>query len=152
MKPNKLEFQSANGVNINLEALYQIAPSCFTEVKDEKTGELRHVVNFTTLRQLLGDDAVEDAPEAYQFTWPGKQEARREAARPTNKTLRPVMEDSVDWDTTENVYIEGDNLQVLKLLQKSYLGKIKMIYIDPPYNTGKNLIYKNDFSIDENDS
>ena len=151
MKPNKLELQSANGVNINLEALYQIAPSCFTEVKDEKTGELRHVVNFTTLRQLLGDDAVEDAPEAYQFTWPGKQEARREAARPTNKTLRPVMEDSVDWDTTENVYIEGDNLQVLKLLQKSYLGKIKMIYIDPPYNTGKNLIYKNDFSIDENE-
>lgn len=138
-------------MNINLEALYQIAPSCFTEVKDEKTGELRHVVNFTTLRQLLGDDAVEDAPEAYQFTWPGKQEARREAARPTNKTLRPVMEDSVDWDTTENVYIEGDNLQVLKLLQKSYLGKIKMIYIDPPYNTGKNLIYKNDFSIDENE-
>lgn len=103
MKPDKLELQSINGANINLEALYRIAPSCFTEVKDEQTGELRHVVNFKTLRQLLGDDAVEDSEEMYQFTWPGKQEARREAARSTTKTLRPVPEDSVDWDTTQNL-------------------------------------------------
>ena len=146
MKPNKLELSSVDGTKLNLEALYQIAPSCFTEVKDEKTGELRHVVNFTTLRQLLGDDAVEDAEEMYQFTWPGKQEARREAARPTTKTLRPVVEDSVDWDHTQNLYIEGDNLEVLKLLQKSYMGKVKMIYIDPPYNTGNDFVYHDDFA------
>lgn len=146
MKPNKIEMSSVDGTRLNLEALYQIAPSCFTEVKDEKTGELRHVVNFKTLRQLLGDDAVEDAEEMYQFTWPGKQEARREAARPTTKTLRPVVEDSVDWDNTQNLYIEGDNLEVLKLLQKSYMGKVKMIYIDPPYNTGNDFVYDDDFA------
>ena len=145
MTPNHLELKSADGTKLNLEALYQIAPSCFTEVKDEKTGELRHVVNFTTLRQLLGDDAVEDANEMYQFTWPGKQEARREAARPISDTLHPCPEESVDWDTTQNLYIEGDNLAVLKLLQKGYMGKVKMIYIDPPYNTGNDFIYHDDF-------
>lgn len=151
MKPNKLELSSVNGIQLNLEALYQIAPSCFTEVKDDKTGELRHVVNFKTLRQLLGDNAVEDADEMYQFTWPGKQEARREAARPTTKTLRPVVEDSVDWDNTQNLYIEGDNLEVLKLLQKSYMGKVKMIYIDPPYNTGNDFVYDDDFAASQDD-
>lgn len=145
--PNKLELKSVDGFNMNLEALYEIAPSCFTEVKDENTGALKHVVNFTTLRQLLGDSVVEDVPEAYQFTWPGKQEARREAARPINKTLRPIKEDSVNWDTTQNLYIEGDNLEVLKLLQKSYLGKVKMIYIDPPYNTGNDFVYNDDFAV-----
>ena len=151
MKPNKLELSSVDGTQLNLEALYQIAPSCFTEVKDDKTGELRHVVNFKTLRQLLGDNAVEDADEMYQFTWPGKQEARREAARPTTKTLRPVVEDSVDWDNTQNLYIEGDNLEVLKLLQKSYMGKVKMIYIDPPYNTGNDFVYDDDFARSQNE-
>ena len=151
MKPNKLELSSADGTQLNLEALYQIAPSCFTEVKDDKTGELRHVVNFKTLRQLLGDDAVEDADEMYQFTWPGKQEARREAARSTTKTLRPVIEDSVDWDNTQNLYIEGDNLEVLKLLQKSYMGKVKMIYIDPPYNTGNDFVYDDDFAVSQHE-
>lgn len=151
MKPNKLDLSSVNGTQLNLEALYQIAPSCFTEVKDDKAGELRHVVNFKTLRQLLGDNAVEDADEMYQFTWPGKQEARREAARPTTKTLRPVVEDSVDWDNTQNLYIEGDNLEVLKLLQKSYMGKVKMIYIDPPYNTGNDFVYDDDFAVSQND-
>ena len=151
MKPNKLELSSVDGTQLNLEALYQIAPSCFTEVKDDKTGELRHVVNFKTLRQLLGDNAVEDADEMYQFTWPGKQEARREAARPTTKTLRPVVEDSVDWDYTQNLYIEGDNLEVLKLLQKSYMGKVKMIYIDPPYNTGNDFVYDDDFARSQNE-
>ena len=151
MKPNKLELSSVDGTQLNLEALYQIAPSCFTEVKDDKTGELRHVVNFKTLRQLLGDNAVEDADEMYQFTWPGKQEARREAARPITKTLRPVVEDSVDWEHTQNLYIEGDNLEVLKLLQKSYMGKVKMIYIDPPYNTGNDFVYDDDFAVSQDD-
>ena len=98
------------------------------------------------MRQLLGDDAVEDAPEAYEFNWVGKQAARAEVLRPINKTLRPVKEDSVDWDHTQNLYIEGDNLEVLKLLQKSYLGKVKMIYIDPPYNTGNDFVYHDDFA------
>ena len=111
-----------------------------------KRGGVKRVVNFDILRQLLGDDAVEDAPEAYEFNWVGKQAARAEVLRPINKTLRPVKEDSVDWDTTQNLYIEGDNLEVLKLLQKSYLGKVKMIYIDPPYNTGNDFVYHDDFA------
>ena len=98
------------------------------------------------LRQLLGDNAVENAPEAYEFNWVGKQAARAEVLRPTKKTLRPVKEDSVDWDNTQNLYIEGDNLEVLKLLQKSYLGKVKMIYIDPPYNTGNDFVYHDHFA------
>lgn len=145
-KPNRLESQSADGVQINLDALYQIAPSCFTEALDAKTGEVKRKVDFNTLRQLLGDNAVEDAPEAYMFNWVGKQAARAEVLRPTKKTLRPVKEDSVDWDNTQNLYIEGDNLEVLKLLQKSYLGKVKMIYIDPPYNTGNDFIYHDNFA------
>ena len=151
MKPEHLKLESTSGAQINMEALYQICPSCFTETKDEKTGELRRTVNFTTLRQLLGDDTVEDAPEAYEFNWVGKQEARCEVARPINKTLRPVKEDSVDWDNTENLYIEGDNLEALKLLQKSYLGKVKMIYIDPPYNTGNDFVYDDDFATTQRD-
>ena len=103
--PERLSLQSADGVQLNLDALYQIAPSCFTEVADPKTGGVKRVVNFDILRQLLGDDAVEDAPEAYEFNWVGKQAARAEVLRPINKTLRPVKEDSVDWDTTQNLYI-----------------------------------------------
>ena len=114
-------------------------------IKEIKWG-VRRAVNFDILRQLLGDNAVEDAPEAYEFNWVGKQAARAEVLRPTKKTLRPVKEDSVDWDNTQNLYIEGDNLEVLKLLQKSYLGKVKMIYIDPPYNTGKDFVYHDDSS------
>ena len=144
--PERLEMQSADGAQLNLDALYQIAPSCFTEAADPKTGKIKRMVNFDTLRQLLGDDAVEDATEAYEFNWVGKQAARAEVLRPIRKTLRPVKEDSVDWDTTHNLYIEGDNLEVLKLLQKSYLGKVKMIYIDPPYNTGNDFIYHDDSS------
>lgn len=144
--PERLEMQSADGAQLNLDALYQIAPSCFTEAADPKTGKIKRMVNFDTLRQLLGDDAVEDAPEAYEFNWVGKQAARAEVLRPINKTLRPVKEDSMDWDTTQNLYIEGDNLEVLKLLQKSYLGKVKMIYIDPPYNTGNDFVYHDDFA------
>lgn len=145
-RPERLDLQSADGAQLNLDALYQIAPSCFTEAKDPKTGKIKRVVNFDVLRQLLGDDAIEDAPEAYEFNWVGKQEARAEVLRPINKTLRPIKEDSVDWDNTQNLYIEGDNLEVLKLLQKSYLGKVKMIYIDPPYNTGNDFVYHDDSS------
>ena len=146
MKPIRLETTSVDGTKINLEALYQIAPSCFTEEKDEATGEIKRVVNFETLRQLLGGDAVDGDEEMYQFTWPGKRAARYEAAEPIDDTLRPVPADSVDWDTTENLYIEGDNLRVLKLLQRGYMGKVKMIYIDPPYNTGNDFVYHDDFA------
>ena len=110
-------------------------------------GGVKRVINFDVLRQLLGDNAVEDAPEAYEFNWVGKQAARAEVLKPIKKTLRPVKEDSVDWDNTQNLYIEGDNLEVLKLLQKSYLGKVKMIYIDPPYNTGNDFVYHDDFAM-----
>ena len=145
-RPERLDLQSADGAQLNLDALYQIAPSCFTEATDPKTRKIKRVVNFDVLRQLLGDDTVEDATEAYEFNWVGKQEARAEVLRPINKTLRPVKKDSVDWDNTQNLYIEGDNLEVLKLLQKSYLGKVKMIYIDPPYNTGNDFVYHDDSS------
>lgn len=145
--PKRMEMQSADGAQLNLNALYQIAPSCFTEVADPDTGGVKRVVNFDVLRQLLGDNAVEDAPEAYEFNWVGKQAARAEVLKPIKKTLRPVKEDSVDWDNTQNIYIEGDNLEVLKLLQKSYLGKVKMIYIDPPYNTGNDFVYHDDFAM-----
>ncbi|MCR5043637.1 MAG: site-specific DNA-methyltransferase [Bacteroidaceae bacterium] len=139
-----IDMQTPNGAELNLDALYKIAPSCFTEAKGED-GEVRRVVNWDKLRLLLGDNAVEDAPEVYDFTWVGKRAALREAAAPINKTLRPCPEESVDWDKTQNLYIEGDNLEVLKLLQNSYMGKVKMIYIDPPYNTGNDFVYQDDF-------
>lgn len=138
-------MQTPDGNQLNLDALYKICPSCFTESKD-KEGNLKRVVDWAKLRALLGDNAVEDAPEVYDFTWVGKRAAQREAARPINKTLRPCPEESVDWDTTKNLYIEGDNLEVLKLLQNSYMGKVKMIYIDPPYNTGNDFVYHDDFA------
>lgn len=140
-----IEMQTPNGTELNLDALYQIAPSCFTEAKGDD-GEVRHVVDFNKLRLLLGDNAVEDTPEVYDFTWVGKRAALQEAVAPINKTLRPCPEESVDWDKTQNLYIEGDNLEVLKLLQNSYMGKVKMIYIDPPYNTGNDFVYHDDFT------
>ncbi len=146
-----LDQASVSQTKLTIDALARIAPSCITEVRDSKTGSIKHAVDFHVLRQLLGDNAVEDAPEAYEFTWVGKQEARREAAKSINKTLRPVPEDSVDWDNTQNIYIEGDNLEALKLLQKSYLGKVKMIYIDPPYNTGSDFVYHDDFKVGQNE-
>lgn len=143
---DRLDMTSANGARLNIEALYRIAPSVFTEARDPKTGKVCRKVDFEALRRLLGDDVVDGDGECYRFTWVGKNEAKAEAARPTDKTLRPVPEDSVDWDNTKNIYIEGDNLEVLKLLQRSYLGKVKMIYIDPPYNTGNDFVYDDDFS------
>ena len=145
-RPRRLERHSADAARINLDALYRIAPSCFTESHDPVTGMLRRAVDFDILRQLLGDAAVDTAAEAYRFGWVGKREARAEVLRPTDKTLRPDKEESVDWDTTRNLYIEGDNLEVLKLLQKPYLGKVKMIYIDPPYNTGNDFVYHDRFA------
>lgn len=142
--PDHIAMETNNGSQLNLDALYKIAPSCFTEAKNEK-GNVRKVVDFTKLRLLLGDNTVEDAPEVYDFTWVGKRAALQEAAAPIRKTLRPCKEESVDWDTTQNLYIEGDNLEVLKLLQNSYMGKVKMIYIDPPYNTGNDFVYHDDF-------
>ena len=151
MELERMTLTSASGSKLNLDALYQIMPSCFTEVRDDKTGKISHKINFTTLRELLGDNAYEGADEEYGFSWVGKNAARREAASSINKTLRPCPEESVDWDSTENLYIEGDNLEVLKLLQKSYLGKIKMIYIDPPYNTGNDFVYRDDFAMSADD-
>lgn len=146
-KLTHIEKETPNGSQLNLGALYKIAPSCFTEAKGDD-GEIHHVVDFNKLRLLLGDNAVEDAPEVYDFTWVGKRAALKEAAEPIRKTLRPCPEESVDWDTTQNLYIEGDNLEVLKLLQNSYMGKVKMIYIDPPYNTGNDFVYHDDFDKD----
>ena len=146
MKPKHIDMQTPNGAQLNLDALYQIAPSCFTEAKGDD-GELHRVVDFNKLRLLLGDQTVEDAPEVYDFTWVGKRAALQEAAAPINKTLRPYPKESVDWENTQNLYIEGDNLEVLKLLQNSYMGKVKMIYIDPPYNTGNDFVYMDSRSL-----
>lgn len=137
---------SATHSEFTLEALRQIAPSAFTEVRGAD-GELTQKVDFKVLRELLGDAIADADEERFGFQWVGKQEAKRAAAEPTRRTLRPVVDDSVDWDTTENLYIEGDNLEVLKLLQRAYLGKVKMIYIDPPYNTGKDFVYSDDFAM-----
>lgn len=150
MNMEHLDMQTPDGNKLNLDALYKICPSCFTEAADEK-GKLRRVVDWTKLRALLGGDVVEDAPEAYDFTWVGKRAAQREAAAPIKKTLRPCPEESVDWENTQNLYIEGDNLEVLKLLQNSYMGKVKMIYIDPPYNTGNDFVYHDDRKLSEGD-
>ena len=146
MEPKKQTMTSASHSKFTLDALYAIAPSCFTEVKGDD-GQLTRKVDFDALRELLGVAIADADTETYGFQWVGKQEAKRTAAAPTHNTLRPVMADSVNWDTTENLYIEGDNLEVLKLLQRAYLGKVKMIYIDPPYNTGKDFVYNDDFAM-----
>lgn len=139
-----LKQETVSGAQLNLDALYQVCPQCFTESKDPKTGEIKHTVDFEKLRLLLGDNVAE-GDERYDFTWVGKRAALQEAAKPIRKTLRPYPEESVDWENTKNLYIEGDNLEVLKLLQNSYMGKVKMIYIDPPYNTGNDFVYQDDF-------
>ena len=149
---NKLRMESPDMTAQNIDRIAALFPNCITEMLDEEhsTPEkkvYKRAVNFELLKQMLSPDVV-DGDEAYEFTWVGKKAAIVEANKPIRKTLRPCVVESKDWDTTENLYIEGDNLEVLKLLQESYLGKVKMIYIDPPYNTGKNYIYRNDFSID----
>lgn len=142
MNSDKLDLKSPDLVNENFEKLAELFPNCVTEGPDGKA------IDFDLLKQELNHAVVEGNKERYRLEWPGKREAIVTANLPTTKTLRPVREDSVDFDNTENIYIEGDNLEVLKLLQESYLGKIKMIYIDPPYNTGKDFVYKDNFSKD----
>ena len=146
---NKLRMESPDMTAQNIDRIAALFPNCITEMLDEEhsTPEkkvYKRAVNFELLKQMLSPDVV-DGDEAYEFTWVGKKAAIVEANKPIRKTLRPCVAESKDWDTTENLYIEGDNLEVLKLLQESYLGKVKMIYIDPPYNTGNDFIYADDF-------
>lgn len=146
---NHMKFESPDMTAQNIDRIAALFPNCITEMLDEEhsTPEkkvYKRAVNFELLKQMLSPDVV-DGDEAYEFTWVGKKAAIVEANKPIRKTLRPCKEESKDWDTTENLYIEGDNLEVLKLLQESYLGKVKMIYIDPPYNTGNDFIYADDF-------
>jgi len=140
---DKMKFESPDMTAQNIDRIATLFPNCVTEMPDEN-GKIKRAVNFELLKQMLSPDVV-DGDEAYEFTWVGKKAAIVEANKPIRKTLRPCKEESKDWDTTENLYIEGDNLEVLKLLQESYLGKVKMIYIDPPYNTGNDFIYADDF-------
>ena len=142
---DKLKMESVDLTAQNIEKIGALFPNCITETADEN-GKLKKAINFDMLKQMLSDEVVE-GDEAYEFTWVGKKEAIVEANKPIRKTLRPCKEESVNWDSTENLYIEGDNLEVLKLLQESYLGKVKMIYIDPPYNTGNDFIYNDDFKM-----
>ena len=146
---DKMKFESPDMTAQNIDRIAALFPNCITEMLDEEHSTLekkvyKRAVNFEMLKQMLSPDVV-DGDEAYEFTWVGKKAAIVEANKPIRKTLRPCVGESVDWDTTENLYIEGDNLEVLKLLQESYLGKVKMIYIDPPYNTGNDFIYADDF-------
>ena len=138
-------MESVDMTEKNIEKIESLFPNCITETRDED-GRLKKSINFEVLKQMLSDEIV-DGDEAYEFTWVGKKAAIVEANKPIRKTLRPCIEESIDWDKTENLYIEGDNLEVLKLLQESYLGKVDVIYIDPPYNTGNDFIYNDDFKL-----
>jgi len=141
-----MKMESVNLTSQNIERIQSLFPNCISETIDG-SGVSRKVVNFELLKQMLSEDILE-GDEAYEFTWVGKKASIVEANKPIRKTLRPCVEESVDWDNTENLYIEGDNLDVLKLMQESYLGKIKMIYIDPPYNTGHDFVYPDSFIMD----
>lgn len=148
----KPKFETPDLTLENIEKIAALFPNCITEMLDEERSTpekkvYKRAVNFELLKQMLSPDVV-DGDEAYEFTWVGKKAAIVEANKPIRKTLRPCVAESKDWDTTENLYIEGDNLEVLKLLQESYLGKVKMIYIDPPYNTGNDFIYADDFKME----
>lgn len=140
----KLKMHSPNLTESNIAKLRDLFPSCVTEAKDEQ-GRIRYAVDFDQLRQVFGDDIIEGQQERYQLDWPGKREALIAANAPSTRTLRPSREESVSFETTKNLFIEGDNLEALKLLQETYLGKVKLIYIDPPYNTGKDFIYRDNF-------
>ena len=142
----KLRMQSSNGVEDNIMKIAQLFPDCVTETVDERTGQLKHLIDFEKLKQNLSDSIMSERAERYQFTWPDKSKAILLANSPVNATLRPCREESVDFDNTQNLYIEGDNLDVLKCLKETYLHKVKMIYIDPPYNTGNDFVYEDDFA------
>ncbi len=143
---DKLKMQSANGVQDNILKIAQLFPNCVTETSDENTGRPMKKLDFEKLKQELSDVLISDREERYQFTWPDKRKAILAANAPVNATLRPCREESVNFDTTQNLYIEGDNLDVLKCLKETYLHKVKMIYIDPPYNTGNDFVYEDDFA------
>lgn len=145
----KLNQETVDFTESNIDKIASLFPNAITETKDTD-GRLKRAVNFEQLKQLLSDEVVE-GDENYEFTWVGKKQSIIEGNRPIRKTLRPCKEESKDWETTENLYIEGDNLDVLKLLQNSYLNKVKMIYIDPPYNTGNDFVYRDNFKIDKED-
>lgn len=145
----KMRMESLDMTACNIEKIGALFPNCITETVDAN-GKPKKAINFEILKQMLSSDVLEGS-EAYEFTWVGKKAAMVEANKPIRKTLRPCKEESVNWDTTENLYIEGDNLEVLKLLQESYLGKVKMIYIDPPYNTGHDFVYPDSFIMDNED-
>ena len=145
----KLTQETVNFTEKNIDRIAALFPSAITETKDAD-GKLKRAVNFDQLKQLLSDEVV-DGDECYEFTWVGKKQSIIEGNRPIRKTLRPSKEESKNWETTENLYIEGDNLDVLKLLQNSYLNKVKMIYIDPPYNTGNDFIYRDNFKVSKED-
>ena len=142
---DKLKMQTVNKADENFKKLAAMFPNAVTETIDEN-GEVVRAIDKDVLMQEISCKVVEGNEERYQFTWPDKKKSVLLANAPINKTLRPCREESVDFDNTENLYIEGDNFEVLKLLQETYLGKIKMIYIDPPYNTGKDFIYNDKFN------
>lgn len=143
---DKLRIQSSNGVEDNITKIAQLFPDCVTETVDERSGQPKHLIDFEKLKQNLSDSVMSERAERYQFTWPDKSKAILLANSPINATLRPCREDSIDFDNTQNLYIEGDNLDVLKCLKETYLHKVKMIYIDPPYNTGNDFVYEDDFA------
>lgn len=142
---DKLKMESQNIVGSNINKIAQLFPNCVTERKG-KDGKTELAIDFEKLQAELSDDIIGEGEERYQFTWPDKRAANRLANTPTTMTLRPCREDSVDFDNTQNIYIEGDNLDALKVLRETYLGKVKMIYIDPPYNTGNDFVYNDDFA------
>ena len=141
----KMKMHSPNLTQDNIARIREMFPGCVTEAQGED-GNLRLAVDFDQLRQELSESIVEGPQERYNLNWPGKREALLTANAPIARTLRPCREESVDFDTTKNLFIEGDNLEALKLLQETYLSKVKMIYIDPPYNTGKDFIYRDNFA------
>ena len=143
---DKLEMKTAGLSQENIQKIRELFPNAVTEVK--KDGKIQLAVDFDVLRQDLSDSLIDVGQERYQMTWPGKRESVVLANSSTTDTLLPCREESVDFDHTQNLYIEGDNLTVLKLLRETYLGKVKMIYIDPPYNTGNDFIYKDDFAVE----
>ena len=145
----KMKLHSPDLTQANIEKIRALFPDCVTEAQDEETGALRLAVDFDQLRQELSDHIVEGPQERYQLDWPGKRKARGEAKKRITTTLRPYRGESVNFDDTKNLFIEGDNLDTLKLLQKAYLGKVKLIYIDPPYNTGQDFIYTDKFTLDK---
>ena len=136
---NKLDMESVNIINGNIEKIGNLFPNVIVESENGKA------IDFDLLKQELSDEIVDESKEKYQLTWPGKKKSILNANTPSKNTLRPIREKSVDFDNTQNIYIEGDNLEALKILQESYLNKIKCIYIDPPYNTGNDFIYNDNF-------